>query len=283
MPTELIGRRVFAAQVIAGADQMVGGMWLPAHTVLKRVRGYCVFEAAVERGLNQVSMGAIAGYILPVVDPDAGSNMATIWDTQVPKDVTSETLDLDEATASGAPFWEPGAQKWENLYDVGNSPVRLFERHFLSGMGHNAIAVNRDPESTFDYEYIGGKTIPIDIEGQMRVDGPSLIAFAIGSPLTTVTSATAAVAAISEADWPQLQFIDHVIERALLHLLGLTEAGAETPFEEATAMLKTHLSPPVLEVSGGIFQPTTWNCIGELEFTVEVEGTLPTGKTVDLE
>ena len=35
---------------------------------------------------------------------------------------------------------------------------------------------------------------------------------------------------------------------------GLTEAGAETPFEEATVLLRTHMDPSVLEVAGGIFK-----------------------------
>ncbi len=283
MGTELVGRRMFAQQVAAGADQIVAGMWLPARTVLKSVRGYCVFEAAVERGLNEIGMGALGGYILPVVDPDAASTMATIWDAQVPKDSTVETLDLDAGTGVAAPFWEPGSQKWESIYDVGQQTLRIFESHFLSGMGHNAIAVNRDPETSFDYEYIGGKTIGVDQSGGMRVHGPSLVAFAVGSPATTATSATAAIAAITEEQWGQLQFIDHVVERAMLHLLGLTELGAETPWEEATALLRQHVSPAVLEVAGGIFQTTTWNVIGEMEFVIEVEGRIPAGQRIDLE
>lgn len=282
MSTRLVANRMYAQQVAAGADQVVAGLWVPAKSTIQRVSGYCTFEASVERGLNEVAQGALAAYVLPVVDPDSSGTMAVLWDTQVPKDSTADILDLDAGTADVTPFWEPGEVHWEQVFDVGSQPVRLFQRHFLASMGMNAIAVNRDPESTFDYEYIGGKTIRWDLKGPLSVAGPSLLAIAAASPATDRTSATAAVAGIAEEDWAQLQFIDEVLERAMLHVLGLVEAGAETPFEEATALLRQHLDPSVLEVSGGIFQPTTWNLVGEAQMTIDVQGSLPRGQTINL-
>lgn len=282
MGTTLVGNRMFASQVIAGVDVVVAGIWVPAGSMIRSVTGYVVFEAAVERGLNEIGLGAVAAYVLPVQDPDTSGSMNTTWDRLVPKDGSSEVLDLDTGNADAAKFWEPGGQSWETVFEVGVQPRKLMQKHFMSSMGHNAIAVNRDPETTFDYEYIGGATIPVKAVGPMFVDGPALLAVAVASPLTTLTSATAAIAAITEPEWAQLQYIDEVLERAYLHLLGLTETGAETPFEEATALLKTHLDPFVLEVSGGIFQPTTWNVIGEMRFEVEVQGSLPRGKPINL-
>lgn len=282
MGTDMVANRIFGVQATAGTDDVVAGLWIPAGSMFKGVSGYVVFEAAVERGLNQVAMGAVAAYILPAQDPDATLTMDGIWNRLVPKETSAEVLDLDTATAITAPFWEPGAQAWENVFHVGLEPRRLMQSHFLSSMGHNAIAVNRDPESSFDYEYIGGKTVPVRAIGPMFVEQPSLVAVGVSSPDTLLTSATAALATIQEADWAQLQYIDEVLERAYLHLLGLVETGAETPFEEATDLLKRHLDPLILEVSGGIFQPTTWNLVGEMRFQIEVQGRLPLGQTINL-
>lgn len=282
MGTRVIARRMFGLQVTSGGDKVAAGMWVPANSIVRGVLGHVTFEAAVERGLNEIAQGALAVYVMPVIDPDSSGTMDAVWNSQVPKDSSLDVLDFDKATQVTAPFWEPGATTWEHVFDVGLSPVRMYQAHFLSSMGQNAIAVNRDPETAFDYEYIGGKTLPVALKGPMRVSVPSLLAVGCASPLTTLTSATAAIAAIGEQDWAQLQFIDEVMKRAMMDVLGLTEAGAETPWEEATALLRTHLDPSVLEVAGGIFQPTTWNLSGEMAFEVEVQGSIPTGRTVDL-
>ncbi len=282
MPTRLVANRMFAQQVIAGQDSVVAGLWVPAKSTIRSIWGYVQYEAAVERGLNEVAQGALAGYILPVLDPDSTGTMSTVWDALVPKDDGGDVLDLDTSAGDSASFWEPGLQVWEEVFDVGLQPLKIYEQHFLSSMGMNAIAVNRDPATPFDYEYIGGSRLAFNLRGPFRVDGPSLLVFAAGSPATTQTNGSAALAAIAEADWAQLQFIDEVLERSMLHILGLIEVGAETPFEEATALLRAHLDPPVLEVAGGIFQPTTWNLTGEARFVVEVQGKLPSGQTINL-
>lgn len=282
MGTKLVAHRMFAQQVIAGADSVVAGVYLPANTMFHGVAGHCTFEAAVERGLNEVALGALAGYILPLPDPDSSGTLSAQWDALVPKDSNSDDLDLDTGAGDATPFWEPGFTKWEEVFDVGYQVRSLYNKHFMASMGQNAIAVNRDPATPFDYEYIGGKTMRVGVRGDLFIPGPSVCIFAAGSPLTTGTSATAPLAAIAEADWAQLQYIDEVMERAYLHVLGLVEAGAETPFEEATALLQLHLDAQVLEVAGGIFQPTTWNLSGEFRFDYEVQGRLPRGNVIDL-
>lgn len=280
--TKLLAHRTFATQVTSGLDVVVAGIWVPANSIVRGFVGSITFEAAVERGLNEIAMGSVAAYLMPVIDPDTSGTMAAVWDQQVPKDTSTDVLDFDKAAANAATFWEPGATTWEHVFDVGLAPTRMFQRKFMSSMGQNAIAVNRDPESSFDYEYIGGLTVPVSVQGPVRVTEPSLLAVAVGSPSTNLTSATTAISSIAEEDWAQLQFIDEVMERALLHVLGLTELGAETPWEEATALLRRHLDPSVLEASGGIFQPTTWNISGVMGFDVDVQGRLPRGRPIDL-
>ncbi len=88
------------------------------------------------------------------------------------------------------------------------------------------------------------------------------------------TSSTEVIAGLAEEDWGQLQYIDHVMERAMLNLLGVQEVGAETPWEEATVLLKKYLRPLVLETQAASFVGVTWNCGGEMDYTIEVEGTM---------
>lgn len=254
---------------------MLAGMWLPANSVLWGVRGYVVFESSTIIPSRDVGMASLGVAVLPIHDPDGVGTMDQEWDTHVDKDSSALTLDMDEATADGKNFWEPGAQIWEETFEVGGETRMLMKQTFLSGFGHNSLAENRDPETPFGYEFIGGKRMDVRLKGGMRTDRPSLVAIAAGSPLTTITSATAAIAAMAEADWGQLQFIDHVLERAMLALLGVMEGGAETPWEEATALLKTHLDPAVFETSAGTFVPLTWDTYGQVTFDVSLEGRMP--------
>ncbi len=163
---------------------------------------------------------------------------------------------------------------WEAIFDVGVQPKRLFHEHWLSTVGHNSLAINRDPESPFLYEYLPGRTVRFGT-GPFRVEGPSLLVFGGAAPAMDATSASAALAALAEEDWGQLQFIDHVLERAQLHVLGLFETGAETPFEEASALLWQYLDPLILEETAGVFLPVNWNMLGEMMVDLSVEGSMP--------
>lgn len=71
-----------------------------------------------------------------------------------------------------------------------------------------------------------------------------------------------------------MKYIGHVLERALLHLFGVTEMGAETPWEEATALLKKHLEPDVFEDVGGKFGSDSWRVYSMAMFDHSVEGRL---------
>lgn len=274
--------RMWAASQATGGDSVVAGMWIPAHTTIRSIKGYINMATSTVLAAGKVALGSFAGWVVRINDPDSVTVMSDVWDRQIPKDTTANVMDLDaSSTGDTSPFWEPGATVWEETFDIGAQPRKLFQRVFMSSLGLNAMAVNRDPETPFGYEFIGGKTIPINLKGGLYCPGPSLLMFAVGSPLTTNTSVTAAVAALTEPEWGQLQFIDHVLERAMMSLLGLTEAGAETPWDEATSLLRTHLDPQVLELSGGTFVPVTWDTHGELMFEISVEGRMPR-RAVDL-
>lgn len=64
----------------------------------------------------------------------------------------------------------------------------------------------------------------------------------------------------TETEWPQMKYVGHVLQRALMHVLGLAveAGGAEGPWEEATALLKKHIEPDLFEATGGEFVSNTW-------------------------
>lgn len=258
----------------ANSDDVLAGIWLPAKTKVNSARGYVATHVSAPQAIGVAVMGAVEGWVLPVEDPDAAQTMTVVWDLFVPKDTAANVLDLDTATQDTTPFFEPGEVYWEALFDIGEQARRVYHHHWMSTAGHNSVAVNRDPETPFLYEFIPGANFKIG-NGPFRVTGPSLLVFGFASPSLDGTSAAEAIAALAEEDWGQLQFIDHVLERAQLALLGLVEAGAETPWEEAAVLLRTYLDPLVFEETATVFTAVTWRAFGELQIDLEVEGTMP--------
>ncbi len=274
MGTRMLARRIFERNIGAGADDVIAGIWLPAKTRVNGIRGFASCHVVSPQPIGTASMAAIEGWVLPVIDPDATASMEVHWDTHVPKDTAAQVLDLDTGTQDSNAFYEPGETFWEAIFDIGVQPRRLMHRHWMSTFANNSIAQNRDPESPFLYEYTPAKVLGIGT-GPFRVLGPSLFCFGGASPTMGSTSPSEQLAALAEEDWGQLQFIDHVLERAQLSLLGLTEATAETPWEEAAVLLRNYLDPSILEETGGVFLPLTWKMLGEVEIDLTVEGTMP--------
>lgn len=254
---------------------MLAGVWLPSGSIVANVKGVVKLNASTELTLAQGAAVALEGWILPMEDPDSGVTMNALWDSQVPKDTPTNLLDLDADAADANPFYEPGMITWEFLIDIGLQPRRILHRHHIVS-ALDAIAIRQDEETPFIEHYFAGMIERVDIQRQFRVIEPSLVVFAVAVPDTLQTSSTAPVAALPEDEWGRIKYIDHVLEMAMLDLLGLTEAGAETPWEEASALLRSYLDPSMFETNSGTFVGVAWNAIGELVFDVVVPGRMPT-------
>ncbi len=274
MGTRMIARRTFERNILSGSDDVLAGVWLPAKTVVNRVRGYAACHVVAPQAIGVASMGAIEGWVLPVDDPDTQGTMEVIWDQKVPKDTAVDLLDLDTEAQDATPFFEPGELYWEAVFDVGAQPKRLYHQHWMSTYARNAIAQNRDPETPFLYEYSPALNVNFG-NGPFRTLEPALLVYGMSSPAMDATSTTESLAALDEADWGQLQFFDHVLERAQLALLGLVETGAETPWEEAAALLRKYLDPKVFEETAGVFSAVNWKGLGEMTVDLTVQGRMP--------
>lgn len=254
---------------------MVAGVWLPSGSILSGVQGVIKLNGSTELTLAQGCAYGVEGWILPMEDPDSGVTMNALWDSHVPKDTLVDVLDLDADAADAAAFYEPGEIAWEFLIDIGLQPKRIYHRHKICSAAADAIMTRQDEETPFIEHWFPGAVERVNIRRAIRVREPSLVVFAVAVPDTGSTSSTAPVASFAEENWGQIKFIDHVLERAMMDLLGLTEAGATTPWEEASALLRAYLDPRLFEVNSGTFVGSSWNAFGELVFDVVVPGRMP--------
>jgi len=281
----MTARRWFGIEVDDGTDEVMFGISLPSETIVDDVRVKLDFiSGSVAGGGNQfpiITAGAIAveGYVLPVFDPDTSTpNFDVLWDQLVPKDTDVDVIDLDTVAQDATSFFEPGEMAMANIFDIGNQPKRIFHHHRLvtavNSSVHTlqAIATPADPG-----KYTPGGSLQIHLNKPMRVSQPSVLVFAFGVPFMTDTSASGP-GALGEAEWAQVKYMEHTLERAMLHQLGVFEAGAETPWEEASALLRKHLNPDILEnVANQFHTQGEYAVFGEASIRHRVVGELKIG------
>ncbi len=270
----MFARRSGQGACIVGTDEVMFGISLPSDTVIHDIRAKISLTNTLEHSVQQACRYACEGWILPVHDPDAAPTFDNLWDTLVPKDTDVQTLDLDTGAADSTPFFEPGEADWSDLLDIGLRPERLYHRQkILTFSNGGPRFVFQDNQTPFSVIWLPGDSFRIHIRRRLRVRQPSVLLFAIAAPQTDDTTATQE-SALAEAEWGQVKYMGHVLERAMLHVLGVVEAGAETPWEEATALIQKHLDPDVREDTAGRFTASSFEFIFEAMIDHSVVGEL---------
>ncbi len=264
-----------------GEDLVLFAVALPTGSILDDVRIKLQFMCGTQgTGANMfdiVDTGAIAfeAYILPVLDPDAATAVNTVWDNLVAKDTDTDVLDLDTGAADATAFWEPGEMAMDRISDVGLRPRQLMHHHRLLTAGNRQVVwAGQDNQTAFLVEMVLGGQYNVSMRPRARVSQPSVLAVAVGVPLLDDTLATAPTS-LAEAEWSQVQYMKHTLERAILHQLGVFETGAETPWEEASALLRKHLNPDVYEQVANMFVlQGEYSITGEASISHRVPGEL---------
>ncbi len=276
---QMTARRHFALQVNDGGDQVMFGITLPNGTVVESVQAEVSYACGTLAGvsnllqLTEAGYVSVEGYVLPLLDPDEATNYDDLWDAQVPKDTDVEAIDLDTAGLDTSSFFEPGEASFANLFDVGLQPVKVFKHQQLLTLDRDAVWKGQkiNPASD-DPVWCPGGSVSIALPRPVRVTQPSALVYAFGVPFMDDTSTTAQ-RALSENQLPQVQYMENTLERALLHQMGIIEAGAETPWEEASQLLRAHLNPDVYEeVAGAYFTAGEYAVFGQATIVHSVPG-----------
>jgi len=269
----MFARRLHQQACAVGSDQVVVGLALPSESTINDIS----IDLRVQTGVVDVrviSLMAVEGWIIPVLDPDAGASYQTLWDILVPKDTDVEVIDLDVGAVDATPFYEPGEPDFTEIIDAGLRPQRIYHRNEMLTL-HNALLAWHDTITPFGEDMVAGVRLNIRIRQKYRIAQPSILMFAVANPSMDDTTTTQPLQP-SEDEWGQTKYIGHVLERAMLHLFGVTEAGAETPWEEATALLKKHLEPDVFEETAGRFGGSALEVVAKAMVDHSVVGRLDT-------
>lgn len=241
----MFGRRLSSIGVGPGTDEVMWGISLPSDTVVHRVSGEVHISGPNQKITTIQMMYGVRAAVLPILDPDAAANFQVLWDQLIPKDTDVQAIDLDTSATDATPFFEPGEADWSKVLDIGMRPKVVYDKtKVLSAMSPHSFRF-QDNQTPFLPVWSAGDMFTFNFKS-FRVRQPSALVMAFASPSLDDTIATVE-AALAENEWAQVKYAEETLERAMLDLLGLTEAGATTPFEEATDVLQKHLLPDVHE------------------------------------
>lgn len=255
-----------------GSDVAIGGVLLPSECTLNNVWGEVHVIASAAIDWDKAAMYGAGGYVLPVEDPNATNSFQTIWDTMVPKDAdfAAGALDLDAESANTAPAFEPGEPNILRLMDlqVNDQKNEFFKRRKLLSFANRNTGFEAGTPDTY---------IPVDVfrvrsRKSITADYMSAAIMALSSPSMDDMTTTVWASAADSVHWMQIKYLDVTLEQAFMQLAGLVETGAETPWEDAAALLEDLLEPTVVEVTAGDFAGLTFNIFASLTFDVTVPG-----------
>lgn len=256
-----------------GSDTVIGGVLLPSESRLNNVWGEVHIVGLAAQDFDKAVMYGCGGYVLLVEDPNASNPFQTIWDTMVPKDAdfAAGALDLDAESANTAPEFEPGEPNINRLMDlqVNDERNRFFKRRKLLSFANRPVGF--DAGNTPD-TYIPVDVFKVRTRKNIFADYHSAAIMAVSSPSMDDMTTTVWTSPADSVHWMQIKYLDVTLEQAFMQLAGLVETGAETPWEEAAAILEDLLEPTVVEETAGDFAQAGFNVFSSLTFDVTVPG-----------
>ena len=270
---DLKGEMLSHVIITGGVDTVIQAIDIPANSELRSVDIRVDLIGAAIAHERETSVGyAAKALVIAVEDPDTRVAADVMLDRFLPKYTDVETIDLDTTTADTTPFWEPGEGVYEEIFDMGNTPMVTFSRKKIMNFADPGSGGMRfqPAESPFEPQFVVADSFRVRQNRVIKTKRPSTYLLAIASPAFDDT--TVARSQLGENEWGQIQYAEATLERALMDQLGETEAGAETPWVQASALLREYMAPQTLEITGASFNSESYNAFIQTNFTVRVPG-----------
>lgn len=281
MATRLFRHTLVHKLVSVGADSVIGGCDLPSESSLNNVWGQISLQGSGVVSVRRATMYKAVGRVVPNTDLDTAQTYDAIWDQTVPKDAdfSSSAIDLNES-ANAASFFEPGEPNWAALADlsVADDDKKFFSRRkLLTFVNSPRGFLDGTPDT-----YFPGDFFTVKASKRIPVEYGHVALFAVGLPAFDDVTTTALSTLDDESRVLQLKYIEVVLEQAWMGMVGLTETGAETPWEDAANMIGDFLEPTVSEETAAQFDSSSaWDCYADMTWDITVPGR-KTGHTLSV-
>jgi len=263
-------RHTLGQVTVGDGDSVIGGAAIPSDSKLNAVLGQVHIQSLLAVSIAKAIMYGCDGRVLVHTDPDSVTGYNTMWDQQVDKDVDVSLgiLDIGENTDSN-PFFEPGEP---NVNQIAGMSISSDERFFRR---RKMISFQSAPRGFIDGApdtYWPGDVFRVNARPRIGVKDWSVAMMAVAEPAMDDVTTTAWLTPTGEAEWMQAKYMEVVLEQAWMELVGLTETGAETPWEDAALEIEEILEPTVVEVTAGSFASDGLIVFANLSWDITVPG-----------
>ncbi len=256
----------------AGTDQVLVGCPLPTGGKLNNVWLECHLIAPEGHPYLDAATYGVSGFVCQLMDPDTPATYDAIWDQLIPKDVAvgAGVFDLDTGAVDTTEEFTMGQPDWSGIFEMNAmGPLEIFRRRKLltlavSSIGYEKVSAAADVYTPTDH-------FSTQVKRNVSVKAPSVVLFGASSPITD-TVQVGPETTPTETEWGWLQYAEIALKEAFIYLLGLTEAGAESPYEEAATFLADILEAAVVEEDAGAFADVSWRVFTLATFDITVPG-----------
>ena len=253
------------------SDRVLGHVAIPEGGRLNNVWGEAHLVVAPQNW-NMVDMYTMQGYLCELGDWDQAMTIDDLWDAVVPKDADigvgagTEQLDMERASTNTEPADEIGEVSPIKLFQVQSPVEKVFQRRKLLSFASSPVGFIDTTTDSF-YPTDG---FPIRLSKRYAVRTNSYLLFGASNP-AIVTSGTVPQV-VNDEEWYMLMYMEWILEMAWPQVVGLTEAGAESPFGDVTTFLERIVEPVVYEGVGGRFGSSSHAWTVALTYDISVPG-----------
>ncbi len=272
----VIRRTVWAQTVSAGVDRVIGHVYLPKGGKLKSVSGEIHAVGPESQSTSKFNAYGVSGQMVEIVDPETAINVASSWDDIVVKAsdpvlvASTNGFDFDWITDDTTPEIEPGQMDIDALLGMTQDQKefmapRLEWVSWAKNRQGGFAAGTPDTYQPADYKTFSSKR-------NLTAESPSVAMIGFSSPNLDEVQSSNIQSPSSAGEWYMLQNMDSTLQKMAEMQAGLTVAGAESPYVEATTLIQDMVAPQLFDESTTLYAGVTWDVLCMATWLIELPG-----------
>ncbi len=267
-------KRYSGVKVASGSDYVMFGFPLPAGAMVHQ--SWMEISTVIPAvDVDIATVHNVMGYILPVLDLDAGLSQNQMWDNQIPKDSPDDTeggVDIDYGAADLAPIIELGDVHNESIINLGVQPRKIFKREVMGTFAKTPVAFEVDGISAGNDSFSSTDHFSVHMTRKLRVSVPSWMLIGIGVADGADVGTTNFIVDTA-AEWAQLQYMRIALEDAFKAMISVSQVAGDDPYNQALILIHNYLEE-AFNSNAGMFDSTgyTLQAWGKMTAHISMDG-----------
>lgn len=266
-------RRYGMDDVTGGQDEALVAFPVPADSTVVYFKGECHLMPGAPIDFQDVALYGAEAWLLQSDTAGDFFAMNTLWDSFVPKDASAEVLD-DVSTVDVAASQEIGLINVSQLFEQEVlGPERAFQREKMISLANRPTGFATGTNTFFPTDQF-----QINISKKYRVSENSGLLFGVSSPDMLAATANNDVvpgSAFGETEaFYVMRYLSDFIQNAMVAVIQLFEAGAESPYEELMDFIQILLEDVNTVSAVGAWTTVVWTAAVRATCGIKVPGSM---------